>query len=165
MKKKAVSLKSIKVVIFDIDGVLTDGRIFYSDKIGWGAFYSVLDGYGIRQLQKNGIEVCFISGGAFESHKERAKTLKIRHAYFGNEDKVGAFETILKDLSVSEKECAYMGDELFDMPILERVGFAATVMHAPSKVKKLCHYVAKRPGGNGAARELCDLILSKRERV
>lgn len=157
------ALKKVKVLILDIDGVMTDGRIFYQGpEVGWGAMYSVIDGFGIRCLQKAGIEVCFISGGSFLSHKERAKTLKIQHAYFGDEDKIHAYHKILNDLKVTDADCAYMGDELFDIPVLERVAFAATPPHAPDAVKKAVHYVSKCAGGFGAVRELTDLILAAR---
>ena len=158
--KKA--LAKVKVLILDIDGVMTDGRIFYSEGVGWGAMYSVIDGFGIRCLQKAGIEVCFISGGSFVSHKERAKTLKIEHAYFGDENKIVAFEKILADLKVSAADCAYMGDELFDIPVLEQVAFAATPPHAPDAVKNVVHYITKKEGGHGCVRELTDLILECR---
>lgn len=161
-KALTAQLKKIKVVIFDIDGVMTDGRIFYTEGTGWGAFYNVIDGFGIKLLKRAGLEVGVISGGAFTSHRKRAESLGITHAYFGDEDKLHAFNTILKHVNASVEECAYIGDELFDIPVLEQVGFAATPPHAPEAVKKKVHYVTKKPGGNGAVRELCDLILSVR---
>lgn len=158
------ALRAVKVVILDIDGVMTDGRIFYTEPAGWGAMYSVIDGFGIRCLQKAGYEVCFISGGSFKSHKQRAETLKIKHAYFGDEDKIHAYEKIKADLGVGDADCFYMGDELFDIPVLERVAFAATPPHAPAAVKRAVHYVTKRAGGFGAVREICDLLLEARGR-
>lgn len=153
------ALKGIRVLILDIDGVLTDCRVFYTEPAGWGAFYSVLDGFGIKLLKRNGLEVCFISAGNFLSHKKRAEILGIQHAYFGNEDKIHAFEKICKDLGVAPEQCAYMGDELFDIPVLERVGLSAAPPHATRKVMECVRYVTKAPGGNGAVREVCDLIL------
>jgi 3-deoxy-D-manno-octulosonate 8-phosphate phosphatase (KDO 8-P phosphatase) len=94
------------------------------------------------------------------SHKKRAEILGIRHAYFGDENKLGAYEKIRTDLGVQEAECAYMGDELFDIPVLERAGFSATPPHSPASVKKVCDYVTKREGGFGAVREVCDMILA-----
>ena len=158
--KKA--LAAIKVVILDIDGVMTDGRIFWVEGTGWGAMYSVIDGFGIRCLQKAGIEVCFISGGGFTSHRKRAEILGIKHAYFGDENKMVAYGKIKADLKVADAEIAYMGDELFDIPVLEAVAFAATPPHAPEAVKKVVHYVTKKPGGFGCVRELTDLILASR---
>ena len=153
------ALKRTKVFILDIDGVLTDSRIFYIEGTGWGAFYSVIDGFGIKLLMRSGIEVCFISAGNFTSHRKRAEILGIRHAYFGDENKLHAYEAIRKDLKVTEEECAYMGDELFDIPVLLTAGFAATPPHSSAQVKSAVHYVTKRKGGMGAVREVCDLIL------
>lgn len=158
-KSAAKALKKTKALILDIDGVLTDSRVFYVEGTGFGAFYSVIDGFGIKLLLRHGIEVCVISAGNFESHRKRAEILGIRHAYFGDESKLKAYEAIRRDLGVKEEECAYMGDELFDIPVLERAGFAATPPHAPAAVKKACDYVTKREGGAGAVREVCDLIL------
>ncbi|MGZ3662471.1 MAG: KdsC family phosphatase, partial [Bdellovibrionota bacterium] len=120
---------------------------------------SVTDGFGIKLLMRNGIEVCFISAGNFTSHRKRAEILGIRHAYFGDEDKLHAYETIRKDLKVTEDECAYMGDELFDIPVLLTAGFAAPPPPRPAEVKAAAHYVTKKDGGMGAVREVCDLIL------
>lgn len=157
-------LKNIKVLILDIDGVMTDGRIFYLEGQGWGAMYSVIDGFGIRTLQKLGMEVCVISGGAFTSHKKRAEVLGIRHAYFGNEDKIVPYEQIKHDLNVTDEECAYVGDELFDLPVLRSVAFAATPPHAPQEVKDQVHYITKRQGGFGCVREITDLFVAIRKK-
>lgn len=153
------ALQKTKVLILDIDGVLTDTKIFYVEGTGWGAHYSVLDGFGIKLLQRNGIEVAFITAGNFLSHRKRAEILGIKHAYFGDENKLVAYEKIRADLGVSEAECAYMGDELFDIPVLLTAGFAATPPHSSAEVKRAAHYVTKRKGGDGAVREVCDLIL------
>jgi 3-deoxy-D-manno-octulosonate 8-phosphate phosphatase (KDO 8-P phosphatase) len=158
--KKA--LAKVKVLILDVDGVMTDGRIFWTEEAGWGAMYSVIDGFGIRCLMKAGVEVCVISGGAFVSHKKRAEVLGIRHAYFGDENKLTAFAKIKADLGVADSDCAYMGDELFDIPVLEKVAFAAAPPHAPEAVKRAVSYITRRQGGFGCVRELTDLILEAR---
>lgn len=157
------ALSKVKVLILDIDGVMTDGRIFWTEGTGWGAMYSVIDGFGIRRAMKAGIEVCVISGGSFTSHRKRAEVLGVTHAYFGDENKLIAFDKIKRDLGVTDKDCAYIGDELFDIPVLERVSFAATPPHAPEAVKRAAHYITKRPGGHGCVRELTDLILECRK--
>ena len=162
MKKKKsplASLKKIKLLLLDIDGILTDGRIFYVEGTGWSCNYSVIDGYGIRMLQRAGIPTGVISGGDFISHRKRAEVLKMEHIYLGNESKTGAFEEILRKTGLKPEEVAYMGDELFDLPILREVGFSASVAHAPSEVKKAVDYIAKRPGGHGAVREVIELLL------
>lgn len=153
------ALKGIKVLVLDVDGVLTDSKIFWTEGAGWGAFYSVIDGFGIKLLLRNGIEVCIISAGNFTSHKKRAEILGIKHAYFGDENKLHAFAKICSELGVSQSECAYMGDELFDIPVLDLVGFAATPPHSSARVKRAVNYVTRREGGNGAVREICDLLL------
>ena len=91
-KNALKALKKTKALILDIDGVLTDGRVFYVEGTGFGAFYSVIDGFGMRLLLRNGIEVCVISAGNFESHRKRAELLGIRHAYFGDENKLKAYQ-------------------------------------------------------------------------
>ena len=106
-KLKGASLKKalqkVRVLILDIDGVMTDGRIFWTEGTGWGAMYSVIDGYGIRLLMKSGIHVCMISGGGFASHRKRAEVLGVKHAYFGDENKLIAFGKIKADLGVTLK--------------------------------------------------------------
>lgn len=153
-------LKKIKCLILDIDGVMTDARILWIEGSGWTAMYNVRDGFGMRLLMKNGFTVGMISGGAFNSHKERAKVLGVTHAYFGDEDKTHAYNKVKSDTGFSDEQIAYVGDELFDIPVLEQVGFAVTVPEAPASVKKRCDYVTKRSGGHGAVREICDLILA-----
>jgi len=158
------NLAQIRLVLLDIDGILTDGRITWIEGTGWTASYSVLDGFGIRLLHREGIEVGFISGGSFTSHRKRAESLSIKHIYLGNEDKIGAYKAIQLATGSNDQETAYMGDELFDIPLLERVGFAATVPHAAKEVKKVSHYITKAQGGFGAAREMINLILEARKR-
>lgn len=160
--KKA--LAKVKVLILDVDGVMTDGRIFYTEGTGWGAMYSVIDGFGIRCALKAGIEVCVISGGSFTSHKKRAELLGIKHAYFGDENKTHAFAKIKADLGVEDKDCAYVGDELFDIPVLEKVAFAAAPPHAPKAVKNAVNYLTKKAGGFGCVREITDLLLENQQK-
>lgn len=168
LKLKAAALKKaikrVKVLILDVDGVMTDGRIFYTEGTGWGAMYSVIDGFGIRCAIKAGIQVCVISGGNFTSHKKRAETLGIAHAYFGSEDKIHAYEKIKADLGVTDSDCAYVGDELFDIPVLQKAAFAACPPHAPAAVKNAVNYVTKREGGFGCVREITDLLLEAKEK-
>lgn len=158
----AKAASRVKVLILDIDGVLTDCKIYYSEAGGFSAAYSVLDGFGIKLLLRNGIEVCFLSAGTFLSHKKRAEVLGIRHAYFGDENKLASFEKICRDLAVKPEECAYMADELFDIPVLEKVGLSVCPPHSTKKVLDLVHYITKKPGGNGAVREITDLMLRSR---
>jgi 3-deoxy-D-manno-octulosonate 8-phosphate phosphatase (KDO 8-P phosphatase) len=162
-KLKGESLKKalakVKVLILDMDGVMTDGRVFWTEGSGWGAAYSVIDGFGIRSAMKAGIEVCFISGGSLNSHRKRAEQLRIHHAYFGDENKLVAYGKIKADLKVTDADCAYVGDELFDIPVMEKAAFSAAPPHAPVAVKKAASYVTKREGGFGCVREITDMIL------
>jgi 3-deoxy-D-manno-octulosonate 8-phosphate phosphatase (KDO 8-P phosphatase) len=107
---------------------------------------------------KNGIEVAIISGGDSKDVRTRVEFLKIKHAYFGDEDKMKAYDKIKKDTGYTDEEIAFMGDDLFDIPVLEAVGFSATVPHAVPQVKNRVHYVAESPGGMGAVREVADAI-------
>jgi 3-deoxy-D-manno-octulosonate 8-phosphate phosphatase (KDO 8-P phosphatase) len=152
-------LKNLKVLILDIDGIMTDARIIWIEGTGWTSFYSVRDGFGIRQLMKNGIHVALISGGNFESMKKRAAVLKIEHVHLGDENKIVPYQKVKAALGVTDMECAFVGDELFDMPVLREVGFSATVKDGAPQVKKIVHFITKNPGGHGAVREITDMIL------
>src|SRR5256714_3580193 len=161
--KKRVS--RLSVMIFDIDGTLTDGRIFWVPGSGWTQMYSVRDGMGIKRLQEAGLEVAAISGGDSLSAQMRMQSLGIKHVHFGSQDKVAHFEHLLALLAVSADRCGYMGDEVVDLPLLRAVGFSAAPPEAPDEVRAAVHYVARRPAGNGAAREVCELILEHRKPV
>lgn len=153
---------NLRVMIFDIDGTLTDGRIFWVPNSGWTQQYSVRDGMGIKRLQEAGLEVAAISGGDSLSAQMRMQSLGIKHVHFGSSDKVKHFEQLLKLLHVSAEHCGYMGDETVDVPLLQAVGFSAAPPEAPDEVRSLVHYVAHKPAGFGAAREVCEFILRHR---
>jgi 3-deoxy-D-manno-octulosonate 8-phosphate phosphatase (KDO 8-P phosphatase) len=156
-------LARLSVMIFDIDGTLTDGRIFWVPGSGWTQMYSVRDGMGIKRLQEAGLEVAAISGGDSLSAQMRMQSLGIKHVHFGSQDKVAHFESLLQLLGVPAETCGYMGDEVVDLPLLRAVGFSAAPPEAPDEVRAAVHYVAQRPAGNGAAREVCELILGHRK--
>ncbi|NMO17629.1 HAD hydrolase family protein [Pyxidicoccus fallax] len=161
------SLKSrvsrLSVMIFDIDGTLTDGRIFWVPNSGWTQMYSVRDGMGIKRLQEVGIEVAAISGGDSLSAQMRMQSLGLKHVHFGSQDKVAHFEKLLALLNVSADRCGYMGDEVVDLPLLKAVGFSAAPPEAPDEVRAQVHYVAQKAAGFGAAREVCEFILRHRQ--
>ena len=156
-------LKKIKLLLLDIDGVLTDGRILWIEGTGWTSFYSVKDGFGIKRLMKAGIEVGLISGGNFPSMRKRAEVLGLKHVYLGDENKIVPYEKIKAEFKLKDEEIAFVGDEIFDLPVLEKVGFSATVPNAPAEVKSSVHYITKTAGGFGAVREITDLILHTSE--
>lgn len=158
----ATRLAGLRVMVFDIDGTLTDGRIFWVPQSGWTQQYSVRDGMGIKMLQEAGLEVAAISGGDSLSAQMRMQSLGIKHVHFGSQDKVAHFEQLLELLGVRADECGYMGDELVDLPLLRAVGFSAAPPEAPEEVRTAVHYVAQRPAGFGAAREVCELVLRHR---
>jgi 3-deoxy-D-manno-octulosonate 8-phosphate phosphatase (KDO 8-P phosphatase) len=155
-------LRAVRLLCLDVDGVLTDGHLYYSDSGSWWQRFNVRDGYGIKLLQELGVEVAILSGGDVGSGRARARSLDIRHAHFGLTDKVAVFHDVAGELGVTAEESAFMGDELVDLPLLRQVGFSATVPDAVDEVRAAVHYVTRRPGGDGAVRELCDLIRRER---
>jgi len=156
-------LKVIKCALFDVDGILTNGLVYYSGKeMGWNRFFNIYDGYGIKLLMQNNIHVGILSGGDSEGLKKRfIENLKIPSSmcYLGDENKRIAYQKIKKDLLLNDEQIMYMGDELFDIPILDQVGFSATVPNASFLVQKRCDYITQKKSGKGAAREVMDLIL------
>ena len=143
----------------DVDGVLTDCRVFLDSNGQWKRMFSIRDGYGITRLMESGYQTGVITGSKAEDIEKRVQVLKIQHFYQGSLHKEPAFDEILKKTGLADKEIAYIGDDLFDIPILKRVGFAATVSDAMEEVLSKVDYVTKRPAGNGAVREICDLII------
>lgn len=152
----------IKLLILDVDGVLTDGRLFF-DKAG-EAFkvFHVRDGHGIKMLQRAGIEVAFVSGRRSDAAYHRARELDIKRFHEGLRDKVPVLEQLRQALQLSLEEIAAVGDELVDLPLMSRVGLAVAVADAVPEVKDAAHWVTSLPGGQGAVREVCDLILKAR---
>ena len=152
-------LKKIKVALFDVDGVLTDSRVFWSgEECGYNRFFNTQDGYAMKVLMKAGIKVGIVTGGNSIGVKKRFSDLGLDYLKMGNEDKRQGFEEILKDSGVKEEEVLYMGDEFFDLPILKRVGFAATPPHASCEVRDEVDYITHREGGHGCVREVIDLV-------
>lgn len=156
-------LAQIKVLVLDVDGVMTDGTIFWIEGTGWNRSFSVKDGYGLKLLMKTGIQLGIISGGDSKAVRVRGEFLGIPHIYLGDENKMDPYEKIKTAEKVSDSEMAFIGDELFDIPVLEAVGFAATVPHAVYEVKSVVDYITREQGGRGAVREVADLIRYARE--
>ena len=150
-------LKKIKCALFDVDGVLTDGRVFYTgEEMGWNRYFNIYDGYGIKRLMANGIHVGIISGGDSRGLTERfIKNLGVpaNLCHFGNEDKLDAYEDVKKTLGLHDEQIAYMGDEIFDIPLLEQVGFSASVPAASFIVQERVDYISSKNGGDGVGRE------------
>ena len=151
-------LKKIKLLILDVDGVMTDGRIFWLDGHGWTRYFHIKDGYGLKLLMKAGIQVAVISGGDSKDVRIRMEFLKIPYVFLGDENKLIALTKITEATGLTHDQMAFMGDDLFDIPVLEKMGFSATVPHAVDPVKERVHYITESPGGWGAVREIADAI-------
>jgi 3-deoxy-D-manno-octulosonate 8-phosphate phosphatase (KDO 8-P phosphatase) len=157
--------RGIRLVTFDVDGVLTDGRIYVDDHGREHKAYHVQDGLAMKMLQHAGIAVAWITGSNAESVRHRAHLLGIHRVALGAEQKQPAWERIRAELGVAPDACAHMGDDLPDVPLRVACGLALTVPHAPDAVKRHAHYVTRRDGGAGAAREAAELILAAQSRL
>ena len=150
---------AIKILILDVDGVLTDGSLTYGADGEVTKTFNVLDGLGIELLQKSGVAVAIISARSSPVVLRRAADLKIVHVYQGTHDKRIAFAALLAATGVSAAQCGYIGDDVIDLPLLRAVGFAVTVPSGHAEVQHRAHYVTRANGGRGAVREVCDLVL------
>lgn len=157
--------ENVKLVAFDIDGVLTDGSIIWQYSAGWNAkVFDVKDGFGILLLMKAGIEVAFVSGRQSIAVEHRAKDLGVKHVVQGSDDKLAALREIMVKAGVREDEIAFVGDDLNDLAVLRRVGFACAPADAVPEVKAVVEFVAKAPGGKGCAREVAEKVLKAQNR-
>ena len=158
-----VLAKEIRMVLLDVDGVLTDGSVVYAQSGTELKAFNTKDGFGIRLLQEAGVEVGIITARSSEAVQRRAQDLKLAHVYQGVRNKIEIFDRILTEQKLFAKEVAYMGDDWLDLPLLSRAGLAVTVADGVPEVKAVAHYVTRRAGGRGAVRELCDLIIEAKE--
>ncbi|MBP1148900.1 MULTISPECIES: 3-deoxy-manno-octulosonate-8-phosphatase KdsC [Methylocaldum] len=149
----------IRLVIFDVDGVLTDGRLFFDQQGQEYKSFHARDGHGIKLLQGTGVATAVISGRRSQSVALRMESLGIRHVYQGYQDKLDAFEHLRNELALAPDEIAHVGDDLLDLPIMRRVGLAVAVADAHFSIRQHAHWVTPSPGGAGAAREVCDLVM------
>lgn len=151
--------KRLKLLILDVDGVLTDGKLFFdNDGNEYKAFHA-RDGHGIKLLRQTGVEVAVISGRKSGSVALRMKNLGIEYVYQGHENKIAAFNEIIDKLHITPDQAAHVGDDLLDLPIMTRVGLAIAVDDANFAVKQRADWCTTLPGGHGAVREVCDLIM------
>lgn len=151
--------KPIRLAIFDVDGVLTDGGLHYSDSGEETKIFDVRDGHGMKMLQLSGVELAIITSRSSRCVARRAENLGIELVFQGVHDKVSAFQALTTKLGLDPLACAYMGDDWVDLPVLTRCGLALSVPEAPAAVRERVHYVTHAPGGRGAAREACELIM------
>lgn len=151
--------KKLKLLILDVDGVLTDGRLFFDNKGTEYKCFHARDGHGIKLLRQTGVEVAVISGRSSNSVALRMKNLGIVHVYQGHENKQSAFAEVLEKTGVTAEQAAHVGDDLLDLPIMMRVGLAIAVSDANFAVKERADWCTTLPGGQGAVREVCDFIM------
>lgn len=150
----------IKLAIFDVDGVLTDGRLIYAEDGHELKAFHVHDGLGLKRLLANHIEVAVITARMSMIVTERMAALGVAHVYQGQDDKLACFEQLLHALKLDPEDVAYTGDDLPDLAVMQRVGFAVAVANAHPSVRERSHWRTRLPGGAGAAREVADLILA-----
>ncbi len=156
--------REIKLLLLDVDGVLTNGSITYTQAGDEIKSFHCRDGFGLRLLQKTGVEVGLITARQSEAVRRRAYDLGLNHVFQGVRNKMEVLSSLIAELKLSLAQVAYMGDDWLDLPALIRVGLAATVSDAMPEIIPLVHFVAKNPGGQGAVRELCDLIVEAKGR-
>ena len=151
--------QDVRVVFLDVDGVLTDGGLYFSESGETLKRFNTLDGHGLKLLLQAGITPAVVTGRDSAALRLRLQALGIEHAVFGTEDKRPAAETILAKLGLNWSQAAAMGDDWPDLPMMRRSAFACAPVNAQAEVLAAAHYVTRAQGGNGAVRELCDLLL------
>jgi len=151
--------KRIRLAIFDVDGVLTDGRLYLSDSGEEMKAFDTQDGHGMKMLQACGVNIAIITGRNSRCVELRAKNLGIALLFQGVSDKLSVYRDLVASLGLDPAETAYMGDDLVDLPVLRRCGFALAVPDAPEIVRQHAHYVTRRRGGRGAVREVCEFLM------
>jgi len=154
----------IRLLILDVDGVLTDGQLYFGPTGEALKVFHVRDGHGIKMAQKGGLEIAMVSGRRSDAAYHRARELGVNRFYEGVRDKLAVLEELLAALRLSPAQVAAVGDELVDIPLMARVGLGVAVADAVSEVKAAAHWITPSPGGRGAVREVCDLLLKAQGR-
>lgn len=152
----------IRLAIFDVDGVLTDGRLYLGDNGDEFKAFHTRDGHGMKMLLNQGVDIAIISARRSAAVERRMAGLGVRHVYTGVQDKGAAFQAIIDQLGLRPEQIAYVGDDLVDLPVMRRVGLAIAVQDADAFVKRHAHWQTPSPGGRGAVREVCELLLEGR---
>jgi len=157
--------RRLRLAIFDVDGVMTDGTLWIGPRGEVMKAFNILDGHGLKLLQKAGIDTAIISGRKSSAVARRARELSIAHVIQGTgDDKVPAFEGLLGKAGVREDACSFMGDDIQDLAVMSRCGLAVAPVNAVDEVKAAAHYVTRAHGGRGAIREFCELVLRAQRR-
>jgi 3-deoxy-D-manno-octulosonate 8-phosphate phosphatase (KDO 8-P phosphatase) len=154
--------RRIALAIFDVDGVMTDGRIYLGESGEEMKAFNVLDGHGIKMLRESGIEVAILSGRRARCVDRRAGELGIKHVIQGAGEKLPVFHALLETLRLNPDQACYMGDDLVDLPVLMACGLSFTVPDAPIEVQRSAHHVTRRRGGEGAVRDACETLMRLR---
>ncbi len=157
--------KTIKLLILDVDGVLTDGSILLNATGEECKCFHVHDGAGIKRLQQSGIKVAIISGRKSVAVQARLNELAIEHVFLGIHDKLNTFNQLRQDLNIEPQHIAYVGDDFPDIPVMQVVGLSIAVNNATPEVKKIAHGQTEKCGGHGAVREVCDLIYLSQKSI
>ncbi len=152
---------TIKLLILDVDGVLTNGKIYLHPDGSETKVFHVHDGLGMRNLMEQGIAIAAISGRSSPVVSKRLKDLGVEHIYQGASDKIPYFEKLLAHYNIKPNEVAYVGDDTVDLPVMQQVGLAITVVNATTPVKEMAHWQSEKKGGGGAVREICDELIKQ----
>jgi 3-deoxy-D-manno-octulosonate 8-phosphate phosphatase (KDO 8-P phosphatase) len=151
--------EGIKLLLLDVDGVLTDGSLFFGDDGQEYKAFNSRDGHGIKMLHETGVEIAILTGRSSQVVLHRARNLGITRIIQGAHDKLVSYQALLAETGLKPEQIAYMGDDVVDLPVLRRCGLACTVPDAPAEVLARAHYVSRAAAGRGAAREVCELIM------
>ncbi|MBY0445659.1 MAG: HAD family hydrolase [Burkholderiales bacterium] len=151
--------KAVRLMIFDVDGVMTDGSLYYTDAGEELKAFNSLDGHGLKMLRTSGVKLAIITGRTSRLVEKRAKDLGVDFLYQGAHDKRASYEELLLAAGVSADACGYMGDDVIDIPVMRRVAFAVAVPDSPELVRKHAHYITGSSGGRGAVREVCEYLM------
>lgn len=152
-------LKGIRLLVLDVDGVMTDGGLTIGDDGQEYKTFHAHDGLGMKLLKATGVELAIITGRTSQVVQKRAESTGVKHLYQGAEDKLAAFQGLIKQQGYSVAQCAFMGDDVVDLPPMLQCGLAIAVPDSPALLLKHAHYVTKKQGGRGAVREVCELIM------
>lgn len=162
IQKKA---ESVRLAVFDVDGVLTDGSLYIGDDGQEYKAFNSKDGHGMKMLQASGVQIAIITGRTSEVVRIRMESLGIQHVYQGKRDKLPAYRELKEATGLDDAQIAYVGDDIVDLPVMTRVGLAIAVQDAHYLAKQHAHWVTPSGGGHGAAREVCELIMDAQGRL
>lgn len=151
--------RAVKLMVLDVDGIMTDGTLFLADDGQEFKGFNSLDGHGLKMLKSTGIELAIITGRTSKVVEHRARNLGITHLHQGAHDKLVVYRQLLEDLSLQPDQTAFMGDDVVDLPVMRRSGLAVTVPAAPDLVKAHSHFITRREAGHGAVREACEFLM------